>query len=82
MGARKPAARSSRHTCVAVFDRQHEVEDDQVVLVDRGLVERLFAVARHIHGVGLLAQALGDEGRHARFVFHQQNPHLYSIVMN
>ncbi len=46
-------------------------------MVDGGLVERAFAVAREIHGVGLLAQALRDKSGNTRFVFHQENSHSF-----
>ena len=38
-------------------------------------VERFLAVASDIHGVGLFAQALGDETRHSRLVLRQQESH-------
>ena len=46
-----------------------------VVLGDRGLVERVLAVARDIDGIRLLAQALRQHLRGARLVLDQQHPH-------
>jgi hypothetical protein len=60
---------------VAVLHRQHDIEDDDVVLVDGGLVEGLFAVAGDIDGIGLFAEAFGDKSGDPGLVFNQQNPH-------
>ena len=60
---------------VAVLHRQHDVEDHDIVLVDGGLVQRLFAVAGDIDGVGLFAEAFGDKPGDPGFVFNQQDPH-------
>ena len=42
----------------AVHARQHDVEDDGVVVVALGLVEALLAVRGAVHGVAVLAQGL------------------------
>ena len=44
-------------------------------MVDGRLVEGALAIGGDIHGVGLFAQALGEESGEAGFVFHQQNAH-------
>jgi hypothetical protein len=44
-------------------------------MIDRGLVKGAFAIARYIHRVGLLAQALRDKSGNTHLVFHQENPH-------
>ena len=58
-----------------VLQRQHDIEDDRVVLGDGRLVHRAFAVAHDVHGVRLLAKALRQHLRRARFVFDKENPH-------
>src|SRR5271157_4075085 len=60
---------------VAVLHRQHDVENHDIVLVDGGLIQGLFAVAGDIDGVGLFAEAFGDEAGDSGFVFNQQDPH-------
>ncbi len=65
---------------IAVFAGQHQVEDDEVVGVDGGQVDRLLAIAGDIHGVSLLAQTAGDEARYPFFVFHQKYAHAFPIV--
>ena len=60
---------------VAVLHRQHDVENHDVVLVDGGLVQGLFAVAGDIDGIGLFAEAFGDKSGDPGFVFDQQDAH-------
>ncbi len=60
---------------VAALQRQHHVQDDNVVRIDRRLIQGAFSVGRNIHRVSLLPQALGQESGDADFVFHQQNTH-------
>ena len=75
MGVATPAPRSSRQTLRPSLPRQQHVQNDQIVTVDGGLIERLFAVAGDIHRIGLFAQAFGDEPGHTLFVLHQQDAH-------
>jgi hypothetical protein len=56
---------------MTVSNRQHDVENDQVVLIDGGAVEGFRAIAGDIDGVGLLTQSLRDEVRDPWFVFYQ-----------
>jgi exopolysaccharide production protein ExoY len=60
---------------VAVFHGDHHVEHDQIVVGYGCEVERLLAIGRDVDGVGLFAQAFGDEAGYPRFVFHQENSH-------
>ena len=46
-------------------------------MIDGGLVKRVFAIARDVHRMGLLAQAFGDKSGNTGFVFHQQDPHSF-----
>ncbi len=71
------------------------VEDESRVagFIARGLREQSYAVdiardgeqglylatARNVDGIGLFAQAPGDESGYSRFIFHQQDAHV-SIV--
>src|SRR5215510_1260441 len=64
----------------AVLERQHDVEDDQVVIVDARLINGGLAVRRHIYGITLLAQSLRQHLRRVRLVFDQQNPHPYILT--
>src|SRR5262249_43943421 len=59
----------------AVLERQHDVEDHQVVIVDARLINSGLAVRRHVYGIALLAQPLRQHLRRVRLVFNQQNPH-------
>jgi hypothetical protein len=54
---------------VPVPNREHDIENDQVVFVDGGAVEGLAAIAGDIDGIGLLTQPFRDEARDSRFVF-------------
>jgi hypothetical protein len=56
---------------MTVLNREHDVENDQVVFINGGAVESLGAIAGDIDGVGLLTQSLRDEACDSRFVFHQ-----------
>ncbi len=55
---------------MSVLDRQHDVQNHQVIGVHRGLVERLLAIGGHVHGVSLFPKAFGNEARHSCFIFH------------
>jgi hypothetical protein len=56
---------------MTVLNRQHDVENDQVVFIDSGAIEGLRAVAGDIDGIGLLTQSFRDEVGDSRFVFYQ-----------
>jgi hypothetical protein len=56
---------------VTVANRQHHVENNQVVFVDGGAIEGLCAIAGDIDGIGLLTQSLRNETCDSRFVFYQ-----------
>src|SRR5262249_31319229 len=60
---------------IAVFTRQHHVQNDQVVIVYLSLIERRLALRYDVDGVTFLAQPFGHKSGHARFVFDQQNSH-------
>jgi hypothetical protein len=64
----------------SILAREHHIQDEEIVLVDRGQVDGLVAIGGDIDGVGLLAQAPGDEAGDPGFVLHQQNAHAVSIV--
>src|SRR5262245_8706902 len=55
----------------AVLERQHDVENDQVVIVDARLIKGGLAIRRHIYGITLLAQPLRQHLRRVRLVFDQ-----------
>jgi len=73
--ARAAAAQLPAHG-MAVLQGQHDIEDDQVVLVDGGKVHGLLAVAGQVHGVGLFAQAFSQETGDAGVVLDKENPHV------
>src|SRR6266852_2778455 len=50
---------------IAILDGQHDIEDHQIVLVHRRVIESLLAIPRDIDRVSLLAQALGNEPRYS-----------------
>ena len=54
---------------------EHDVEQDDVVLVDVGQQGGLVAVRGHVHHVALFLQALLDEARDLPVVFHHENFH-------
>jgi hypothetical protein len=59
-----------------VLDRQHDVENDRVVLGNRRGVDRARTVGGHIDRVGLLAQALGEHVGGLGFVLDEEDPHV------
>jgi hypothetical protein len=63
----------------AVFDRQHHVEDDGIVVGRARAEEGRLAIGGHINGVRLLAQTLRQHTRGARLVFDQKNAHGKSL---
>jgi len=58
-----------------VRSRNHDVQNDQVILIDVRLIQRFFAGHCGIDRVGLLAQSLDHKPAHPRIIFDQQNPH-------
>jgi hypothetical protein len=62
--------------------RQHDVEHHRVVLGDGCVVERLLAASRHVDGIRLLPQALGEHLRGTRLIFDQQHPHEADLVQS
>ena len=54
-----------------VAARNHHIEDDEVVSIDRRLVKRVVAGIGNIYGVRLFAQALGHESRDTSIVFDE-----------
>ena len=56
-------------------NRQVPVEDDDVVAVGGGLLQGHAAVAGHVDGHALPAQAPGDGVGQRLFVFHHQHAH-------
>jgi uncharacterized membrane protein YdfJ with MMPL/SSD domain len=61
----------------AVTDREHDVENDRVVVRQAGFVEGALAVADHVDGVRRLAQAFGEHVRGMWLIFDKQNPHRW-----
>jgi hypothetical protein len=59
----------------AIGRGNHDVENGQIVCADGSLIERVFAVGGHIHGIGLLAQTFGNEISNSRIVFYHENAH-------
>ena len=57
----------------------HDVEDDQIVIVDFGLVDGVVSVLDGIDGVGLFAQTFGHESCDARVVFDEEKSHARII---
>jgi hypothetical protein len=56
---------------VTIPNREHDVEDDEVVFVDGRVVEGLGAIAGDVDGIGLLTKPFRDEACDSRFVFYQ-----------
>ena len=56
---------------------QQHIQHNQVVIIDRGLVQTRISILGHIHRIALLAQALGDDVGHARLIFYQENSHRF-----
>lgn len=59
----------------AVEAREHDVEDDEVVCVDVGFIDGVWASGCDVDGVGLLSQAFGEHAGGFGFVFDQQESH-------
>ena len=63
----------------AVLHRQHDVEDDGIVVGRPGLEQCRLAVGGHVDGVGLLAKAFRQHKGGARLVFDQEDAHGKSL---
>ena len=79
MGTVVPCAAKLPAEVEPVDARKEDVEDDEVVVVDRDLLERVIAVGGDIHGVRVLAQTLREHGRGHRLVLNDQDSHLVSF---
>jgi hypothetical protein len=60
----------------AVDEREHDVEDDAVVVGGGGLEDGRFAVFGHVDRVGVLAQPLCQHVRRVWLVFDQKDSHF------
>jgi len=72
--------RASTASREAVPLGQHHVEDHRVVVGGPGLKHGGIAVARHVHGVALLAQPLGQHVSGGGFVFNEQDAHSKTLA--
>ena len=61
-----------------VHERDQNVQNDHVVGVVQGLMERVAPVARNVDGEALLDQPSADEAGHRPVVFHQEDAHEIS----
>jgi hypothetical protein len=61
-------------------DGQVAVEDDDVVLDDRGLLERDRAVVGEIDREGIAAEPTRDRVRQGPIILHDQDPHVAGTV--
>jgi len=66
--------------CEPVFARQHDIEDDQVVVIEVGPLQRFLAVHHDINSVSVFAQPFGEHLGGARFIFNQKNTHFPTPV--
>ena len=71
----RPSRRSSVGDLEAVLLREHDVEQDDVVLVDVGQHRGLVPVGGDVHHVALFLQPLLDESGDLPVVFHDENLH-------
>ena len=55
--------------------RQHQIENDQVVMVGSGQIQAAVSISRRVDGKAVGAQAARDETRNLGFVLYQENPH-------
>ena len=74
-GTCDPAAAELSAHLEAVDARQHDIEDDGVVVGDRGLVQGVLAVSGDVDRIRLLAQPFGEHLRGSRLILDQQHPH-------
>src|SRR5262249_20388404 len=75
-GHTRPARAQIAANFKAILERQHHVQNDQIVVVDTRLMDGLLAVARHVHRIGLFAQPFGQHLSRVGFVLNQQDTHL------
>ena len=59
----------------SVAPRQHYIQNDEVVIVDAGLVECGLSVARDVDSIGVFAKSFRENLGCIGLVFHQQYPH-------
>src|SRR5256886_11877659 len=59
----------------SVFPGQHHIQQDEVVIVNTGLVERGLSIGRNVDSVGLLAKAFRQDLGCIGLVLDQQYPH-------
>jgi hypothetical protein len=74
-GLRAAVAAQAPHHVEAVDPRQVQVQADQVVGVDGGLVERRVAVVGDVDGVALAAQAASDRVGQVGLVLDNKHTH-------
>ena len=60
----------------AIFARQHDIQNHQIIVVDARLIQRHLPVRRDIYGVALLAQSLRQHLCGRGLVFYQQDAHF------
>ena len=60
---------------VAVEDRQHDVDEDELRVEDGDLAERMRAVRGHLDLVAEGLEEVDDAGRLVSIVLHDKNPH-------
>jgi hypothetical protein len=58
-----------------VFLRQHQIENDDVVVGRLGLVSALFAVVGDIHGKTFFFQSLTEGSNQRLVIFNKQDTH-------
>ena len=74
-GSVAPLATELRRHLESVLLGQHDVEQDDVVLVDVGQHGGFVAVRRDVHGLALFLQTLLDEPGDLPVVLHDENFH-------
>ena len=69
-----------------ILARQHNVQNDQVIVVEISLRQGLLAIHHDVNGVSFFAQAFGQHPDRIRLVFDQQNArhvgHAGSTIVN
>ena len=58
-----------------ILDRQHDVQDDRIIVGRPHLKQGRLAIGREIDRVGLFAKTLGEHPRGVRLVLDQGHPH-------
>jgi hypothetical protein len=59
----------------SVPPRQHHIQENEVVVVDAGLVERGLSVGRNVDRIGVFAKAFRENLGCIGLIFDQQYPH-------